>query len=326
MRFPPVRIVAVPILLALSATIGLAQAPALSPDAIDSNKFDLEVIHVQGNVYMLAGAGANITLQVGDDGVLLVDAGLAAASDKVFAEISKLSSKRIRYIVDTSAEPNHIGGVAALAKRGIPSAAQGGPPFNGATIIATVKVGDRMIAAVNSQKGPVFGVPNDEYATDSKDFYFNGEAIFVYRAPAAHSDADSMVYFRRSDVLSAGEVFTPETYPAIDVEQGGSVQGEIAALNHILDLTVPAAFQEGGTYVIPAHGRICEESDVLEYRDMVTIVRDRIQDLMKKHMTLDQVKAAKPTLDYDRRYGSGTGKRSKDAFIEAIYQSLSEKK
>src|SRR5580704_11898359 len=103
MLFPPVRIVTVPILLALSATIGLAQAPALSPDAIDSNKFDLEVIHVQGNVYMLAGAGANITLQVGDDGVLLVDAGRAAASDKVFAEISKLSSKRIRYIVDTSA-------------------------------------------------------------------------------------------------------------------------------------------------------------------------------------------------------------------------------
>jgi cyclase len=145
----------------------------------------------------------------------------------------------------------------------------------------------------------------------------------VYHMPAAHTDGDSVVFFRRSDVISAGDIFTPSSYPFLDLARGGSVQGEIDALNHVIDLTVPAKYQEGGTYVIPGHGRLCEEADVVEYRDMVTIIRDRIQDLIKKGKTLDQVKAAKPTLDYDTQYGTQAG--AGDRFVEAVYKSLGGK-
>jgi glyoxylase-like metal-dependent hydrolase (beta-lactamase superfamily II) len=128
-----------------------------------------------------------------------------------------------------------------------------------------------------------------------------------------------MVFFRRSDVLSTGDIFTPERYPFLDLERGGSVQVEIDALNHILRLTVPEHLQEGGTRVVPGHGRLCNEADVVEYREMVTIIRDRVQDLIKKGDTLAQVKAARPSLDYDTQYGVG------DAFVESVYRSLGGK-
>ena len=135
-----------------------------------------------------------------------------------------------------------------------------------------------------------------------------------------------MVFFRRSDVLSTGDIFSPRLYPVIDIKNGGSINGEVDALNRILDLTVPADKQEGGTYVIPGHGRLCDEADVVEYRDMVTIIRDRIQDMVKRGMTLDQVKAAKPTMDYDPLYGATSGPWTTDQFVEAAYRSLSPKK
>jgi glyoxylase-like metal-dependent hydrolase (beta-lactamase superfamily II) len=124
------------------------------------------------------------------------------------------------------------------------------------------------------------------------------------------------VLFRRSDVLSVGDLFTPDRFPMIDQQRGGSVQGLVDALNRILLLAVPERLQDGGTRVIPGHGRLCNEADVVEYRDMVTIVRDRIQDSIRKGMTLDQVKASRPTLDYDGAYGDAA------AFIESVYNSL----
>ena len=116
-------------------------------------------------------------------------------------------------------------------------------------------------------------------------------------------------------------VTAPDRYPVIDLQRGGSVQGIITALNRVLALTVPAAFQEGGTIVIPGHGRLSEEADVVEYRDMVVIVRDRVQDLIKKGQSLEQVKSARPSRDYDNEYGASNA----DAFIEAIYRSLTKK-
>jgi glyoxylase-like metal-dependent hydrolase (beta-lactamase superfamily II) len=170
------------------------------------------------------------------------------------------------------------------------------------------------------------GIPEDEYFTPFKDLHFNGEAIIIYHEPKAHTDGDSIVLFRGSDVISTGDIFTPGGYPFIDLERGGSVQGEIDALDHILELTVPGnTQQEGGTYVIPGHGRISDESDVVEYRDMVVIVRDRIQDMIKKNMSLEQIKAAQPTLDYDTEYITPTSFVKADQFIEAIYRSLTGK-
>jgi cyclase len=179
--------------------------------------------------------------------------------------------------------------------------------------------------AAGEAKVPEAAWPNDEYFLPSKDFYFNGEAVVVYHVPNAHTDGDSLVFFRKSDVLATGDVFLPQSYPIIDLARGGTVQGEIDALNRIIDITVPAKYQEGGTLVIPGHGRLCDEADVVEYRNMLTIIRGRFRDMIRKGMTLEQVKAAKPTLDYDAEYGSSNGFWTTDNFIDAVYKSLSQK-
>ena len=171
-------------------------------------------------------------------------------------------------------------------------------------------------------KTPVVAWPSETFVGREKEFFFNGEPVFMYHVPAAHTDGDSIVFFRRSDVIATGDVFRTDSYPVIDLENGGSVEGIIEALNLVLDLAVPAHHEEGGTFIVPGHGRICDEFDVLEYRDMVTIVRDRVKAMKKKGMTLDQVRAARPTLDYDSRYGATTGAWTTDRFVEAVYRGV----
>jgi len=311
---------AVPVLLFLisASTVAFAQPPQQNPDNVQ-----LTMAPVQGNVYVLMGDGGNITVQVGKDGVMLVDTGFAPLAPKAMAEIRKLSDGPIRWIVNTHVHTDHTGGNAAMAKLGMTGESIGPP-----RIVAQSNVLNRMTAppSGNQPKIPEAEWPNDEYFMPSKDFFFNGEAVVVYHVPEAHTDGDSIVFFRRSDVLSTGDVFTPVSYPILDLARGGSVQGEINALTKIIDITVPAKYQEGGTLVIPGHGRLCDEADVVEYRNMLTVIRDRFQDMIKKGMTLEQVKAAKPTLDYDTQYGATTGFWTTDMFIDAVYKSLSEKK
>jgi glyoxylase-like metal-dependent hydrolase (beta-lactamase superfamily II) len=275
---------------------------------------EIHSFHVQGNVWLLVGAGGNIAVQTGDEGVLVVDTGLAQNADALIAAIKKLSDKPIRWIINTHFHPDHTGGNEALSKAGRRT---NGEP---AEILAHENVLTRMSAP--AAKRATASWPTDTYFPEEKDIFFNGEAVMLYHEPNAHTDGDSIVFFRRSDVVVAGDTFVTTSYPFIDQANGGSVQGELNALNRILDITVPAHEQEGGTYVIPGHGRVCDEADVLEYRDMVTIVRDRIQDMVKRGLTLDQVKAAKPTLDYDRHYGSDTGFVTTAGFIEAVYKDL----
>lgn len=302
--------------LALVDHLGLASAQQRPADAPNPENAELHVLPVQGNVYMLVGPGGNITIQIGKDGVLLVDTMFEATAPKIAAEVKKLTALPIRYIIDTSVDPDHAGGNAALEAMGTTGATQ--VPSGGATVIANEHVLNRMTTPVTTKETPplVKGLPNIEYYTPTKDFYFNGEPVIIFHEPNAHTDGDSIVLFRRSDVISSGDVFTPDRYPVIDREKAGSVQGLIAALNHLVHLAVPEHLQDGGTRVIPGHGRVCNEADVVEYRDMVTIVRDRILDMVNKGMTLDQVKGARPTLDYDRRYGSN------ERFIEAVFTSL----
>lgn len=292
-------------LLAIVLSAGALPAQNRSFDNVE-----VKILPVQGNVYMLVGADSNTTLQVGKDGVLVVDTQYAPMAPKVMAAIRTLSDMPIKYILNTGIDGDHTGGNGALAKLG------GAMP----RIIANDHVLNRMTAKpANGQSAvPDTDWPNDEYFGASKDFFFNNEAVVVYHMPAAHTDGDSIVFFRRSDVVSTGDIFIPDHYPVIDLQRGGTVQGIIDALNRIIEITVPAKYQEGGTYVIPGHGRLCEEADVVEYRDMVTIIRDRILDLIKKGRTLDQVRAAKPTLDYDTQYGPNA-----DMFIEAIFNNLS---
>jgi cyclase len=279
----------------------------------------MQLVPLQGRVYLLTGAGANITVQIGDEGVLVVDTGAPGASEKILATIQQLTSKPIRIVINTHVHADHVSGNEALAKAGRwlggNAPGNGGLPVSGARVIAHERVLGRMSAPTGSPSPMPFAMwPTETFFGADKELFFNDEAIQLLHQPAAHTDGDLIVFFRRSDVVSAGDLFDTTGYPTIDEARGGTVQGLIDGLNHILDVTIPRDKQEGGTYVVPGHGRIADEADVVEFRDMVTIVRDRVQDLAKKGLTIAQVKAARPTLDYDGRYGSP------DRFIEAIYQ------
>jgi cyclase len=282
----------------------------------EADGIQYEVRHVQGNVYMFASTLGNVTIQVGKDaghdGVLLVDTGAPRLREMILAEIHKLSSEPIRFIINTSADADHIGSNEVLLKPSRAYQAQAE-----VALFAQDNVLQR-----ESRDGS--GVPSGAWPTltylDGKSFAFNGEAIQMFYEKAAHTDGDSVVLFRGSNVVSAGDVFLTTGYPVIDLERGGSIQGEIRALNHILDLTVPRSMQEGGTMVIPGHGRLCDESEVSDYRDMLTIIRDRVQNMLHQGKTLEEVKAARLSRDYDRRYS--TPSYSGEMFVEAIYKSL----
>jgi cyclase len=275
---------------------------------------DVKAVRVQGNVHMIVGAGANIVVQVGEDGILVVDSGAAGTSDKVLAAIKALApEKEIRWMVNTTFRPDHTGGNEPIARAG--------RTVNGnvAAIVAHENAAARMLSA----GVPDSARPYNTYFEAGRDFPFNGEPVLIFHPESANTDTESVVMFRRSDVIAAGDVFRTDAYPAIDVENGGSAQGTIDALNRILDMTVPSKMlQEAGTYVIPGHGRISDEHDVVMYRDMIVIVRDRIKDMVDKKMSLEQVKAARPTLDYDGRYAAASGSSSTAGFIEAIYKDL----
>jgi cyclase len=283
---------------------------------------------VDGDVYMLTGAGGagNTTVQIGKDGVLVVDTQRAANSDELLAAIRRLSNKPIREIINTSADADHIGGNEILAKAGkrmgfIQQTQD--IATSGAVVRSHLKVQDRLSAPTGKTPAVPFALwPTDVFASESKDIYFNGESIRLLHQPAAHTDGDIIVYFRRSDVISAGDVFSTVSYPVIDLEKGGSIKGMLDALNYIIDLAIPEDKEEGGTIIIPGHGHLCAEADVVDYRDMVTIIRDRVQDMIGKGMTLEQVKAARPTFDYDGLYGSNTGAWTTDMFVEAVYKGL----
>jgi len=295
-----------------------AQAQALRPD-------ELAVWHVRDGIYMLVGAGGNTTVHVGENGVLVVDTKLVSASDALLAAIRKISDKPIRYIINTHWHADHVGSNEVIAKAG--STIAGGnvsgaiaDAGEGAAVIAHENVLVRMSGQENPP--PFEAWPTDTLFTPRKDLYFNGEPIEILHQPAAHTDGDSLVFFRRTDVISTGDVFTTTGYPVIRPEDGGGIDGVVAALNRIIEITVPKEKQEGGTLVIPGHGRLCDEADVVEYRDMVTIIRDRIKSMLEMGMTLRQVQAAKPTADYDGRYGATTGRWTTEQFVAAAYESL----
>jgi glyoxylase-like metal-dependent hydrolase (beta-lactamase superfamily II) len=286
----------------------------------------MRVTPVQGHVYMLGGAGGNIALQAGSEGALLVDSGTADRSAAAIATLKLLTGSPIRMIINTSARPEHVGGNEALMRIGrrfVTSLGRGGGPGDqpGAAILARQAVQNRMIA----DKASECALPTTTYdVTPTRGVFVNGEGIELRHMPAAVSDGDSFVFFRRSDVVVTGDIFNTNLYPPIDFERGGSIDGTIAALNQLLEITIPALKQEGGTMVIPGHGRVSDEADVSEYRDMATIVRDRVRALVAKNMTLEQVKAQQPTLEFDGRYGATEGLYTTGRFIEAVYRGVSQ--
>lgn len=315
--------------LALGATVPVlaGQAPAQP----NFSAIPVTVTKVQGSVYMLQGAGGNVTVQIGDQGVLVVDTQFAPMADKLLAEIRKLAGdKPIRYVLNTHVHPDHIGGNERIRRAG-ESVFGGNVQMDdprgqqGATVIAHENVQLNLVKAADTpQATPEADWPTEVYIGDQYDLFFNDEAVQLLHQPAAHTDGDTIVFFRKSDVIAAGDVFVTTGYPFIDAARGGHINGIIDALNRIIRLTVPRDKQEGGTMVIPGHGRLTDEADVVEYRDMLTIIRDRIQEMVEKGMTLEQVRAARPTRDYDARYGATSGFWTTDMFIEAAYRGLSQ--
>jgi len=323
-------------MLAVAAIAFLAFGPTIARMDAQAPR-DLEVLQLRPNFFMIAGAGGNIGVQIGEDGVIVVDAGAAASASAVVAAIRKLSPQPIRYIIDTSADPDHVGGNETLSKAGqtlftAPGSIGITGDFLGgvASILSAQKVLERMSAPTGrTSPYPVTAMPTETFDDPRKYMYLNGEGIEVLLQLAAHTDGDAIVFFRRSDVVMAGDVLDTTRFPVIDVAKGGTIDGEIAALNRLVDIAIPSVpivSREVGTSIIPGHGHIYDQLDVVEYRDMVTIVRDRVRDLIKAGRTLDQVKAADPARGYKARYGSTTGPWTTDQFIEAIYRSLASKK
>ena len=331
----------------------------------------VHVLPVQGNIYMLVADGTNIAASIGRDGIAIVNTGSAQMSDKVLAALDQLAetvagriapntcfgafcpgtwgwsspyfntviaspppAKTMRYVINTSAAPEHVGGNLKLAASG-KVIRSGGSGFGGAitapgrraTIVSHVNVLDRLDRS--TPPVPEDALPSDTYLDDFYKLseFVNGEAVILYDAPGANTDGDSLVFFRHSEVIAAGNIFSTISYPMIETDKGGTIQGVIDGLNHILDLAVAEYRSQGGTWVIPGRGRLSDTADVASYRNMLVIIRDRVLDLKKKGMTLEQVKAARPTLDFDGRYSSAAaGTWTTDKFVEAVYKSLQEKK
>jgi glyoxylase-like metal-dependent hydrolase (beta-lactamase superfamily II) len=292
----------------------------------------LEVLQLRPNFFLIAGAGGHIAVQTGDDGVVVVDAGSADKSPAVLAAIKRLSPRPIRYIINTSADGDHVGGNEAIAKAGQTlftnqgSISLPGDFIGGAASILAAEGVLRRMSAPTGQASPYPGAawPTETFDHARKYMYLNGEGIEVLHPPAAHTDGDVMVFFRRSDVVVAGDIIDTTRFPAIDIARGGSIQGEIAALNRLVDLAIPSVpivSREAGTIVVPGHGRLCDQFDVVEYRDMVTIVRDRVQELVDAGRSLEQVKSAFPARGYTRRYGGDKGAWT-NQFVEAVYAGL----
>ena len=318
---------------------------------------------------MLVADGTNITASVGPQGVLVVNTGSARMTEKLQTAVNQLAAavaaattnkcsgvncpgtvgwaspymntmisspdppKPLRYIINTSDAPEHIGGNEKFATSGFYPRGGGLGAVTGVGRTASVVAHENVLNRMSAPAGKQAAAPEKAWPTDTyfDEFYklpeyFNGEAVIVYHEPAANTDGDSVVFFRHSEVISAGNIFSTVSYPVIDIEKGGSIQGVINGLNHILDLAVAEYRGQGGTWIIPSHGRLSDTADVASYRNMLTMIRDRVQDLINKGMTLDQVKAAKPTMDFDGRYGSNTGSWTTAMFVDAVYRSLKEKK
>jgi glyoxylase-like metal-dependent hydrolase (beta-lactamase superfamily II) len=302
--------------------LGAQQEPRSSAAGLS-----VETIQIRPNVYVIFGAGGNVTVLLGSEGAILVDSGSTPAAPQVLAAVKAITKAPIRMIINTGADADHVGGNEVVGAEGVslnPNAFNNGA--DQAAVLAHENVLRRMSAPTGQTSVFPIGMwPTETYTSRIKSMYVNEEGIQVIRQPAAHTDGDSIIFFRRADVIATGDIVDLRHFPVIDLARGGSVQGEIEALNRLLDLAIPAmplVFKEPRTLIVPGHGRISDHAELVEYRDMVTVVRDVVQHMIDQGMTLEQIKAANPTAGYRRRYGADAGPWTTDMFVEAVYKGL----
>jgi cyclase len=328
--------------LALAAVLGLgAQGRAQRAGTQPQSSDELDVVQIRPNFYVIAGAGGNIVVQLGPDGVILVDSGSTEKADLVLAAIRRLTPLPIRYIINTGMDADHVGGNDKLARAGLsilPGAVAAGAGLNDDLLSnsgrASVLAHENVLARLSAPTGQPSAMPSALWPTKTFAFnqysmYLNGEGIQVIHAPAAHTDGDTIVFFRRGDVIATGDIVDTTRWPVIDTKRGGTLQGELDALNRLMDMTIfnlPLMWYADRTFLVPGHGHVYDKLDLLEYRDAVTIVRDRVQDLIDEGKTLAQVKAANPTVGYRSQYGADSGPWTTDMFVEVIYNELAAKK
>jgi cyclase len=287
----------------------------------------LDTIQIRANVWVIFGAGGNVTVHVGEDGVILVDSGAEAAAPRTLDAVRAITKAPIRMIINTSADPEHVGGNDKVGAAGSPINPDNFTDEERATVLAHENVLQRMSAPKNrtEKPAPTAMWPTETFTSRFRSFYVNDDAVQVIRQLGAVSDGDVLVHFRRADVIATGDIIDLRRFPMIDAAKGGSIQGELDALNRLLDLTVPPmplVLKAGRTLLVPGHGRVSDYGELVDYRDMVTTIKDIVEDMVKKGMSLEQVKAANPTAGYRKRYGSDTGPWTTDMFVEAIYNAL----
>ena len=291
----------------------------------------LDTIQIRDNVWVIFGAGGNVTVHVGEDGVMLVDSGSEAMADRTLAAVKAITNAPIRMIINTSADSEHVGGNDKVSLGGVAINPDNFSDEERATVLAHENVLQRLSAPKNRNEKPApTGMwPTETFTSKLRSFYVNNEAVQVIRQLGAVTDGDVIVHFRRADVIATGDIVDLRRFPVIDPAKGGSIQGELEALNRLLDLTVPPmplVLKPGRTLVVPGHGRVSDYGELVDYRDMVTTIRDIIQDMVARGLTLEQVKAANPTAGYRKRYGSDSGAWTTDMFVESIYNGLKNAK
>ena len=308
-----------------------ADAGAQSASARASADERLDTVQIRPNVWVIFGAGGNVTVHVGEDGVILVDSGSEASAARTLAAVQAITKAPIRMIINTSADPEHVGGNDKVGAAGTPINPDNYTDEERATVLAHENVLQRMSVPKNrnDKAAPTAMWPTETFTSRYRSFYVNDDAVQVIRQLGAVTDGDVLVHFRRADVIATGDIVDLRRFPVIDAAKGGSIQGELEALNRLLDLTVPAmplVLKAGRTLVVPGHGRVSDYGELVDYRDMVTTIKDIIEDMVKKGMSLEQVKAANPTAGYRKRYGSDSGPWTTDMFVEAIYNGLKNAK
>jgi cyclase len=327
---PACSLLSLALILALGAWTGGAPAQPASRD--------VEIVQLRPSIYVIGGAGGNVVVQIGPEGVVLVDSGTGAMADEVLAAIRQLTPLPIRYIINTSMDADHVGGNEVLSKAGLsilPGAVAAGAGLGDDVLAnfgyASVFAHENVLTRMSEADPPIPSVlwPTKTFFYRMYSMYLNGEGIQIIHQPNAHTDGDVIVFFRRGDVIATGDLIDTTRFPLIDVERGGTLQGVLDGLNRLMDLSihnVPLLWYPDRTFLVPGHGHVYDKLDLLEYRDALTIVRDRVQDLIDQGMTLKQVQAANPTLGYRSQYGTDSGPWTTEMFVEVVYNELAAKK